>query len=256
MKSKISKHFTASLLLPIDVSDLSFGRFFFGILQELYPALMPIKYGFTEPLKNTFDGDVEKMLSTCWHKGFIWRPQLRGTLAFWDFSVLFGDERLHSSLCLSGSPKKFRVADIKVVCRELIRHSPTDIGHIHILAEPEFKHYWNYHDEMISCLNIGFVTVKLKKYIGNFAWGMFFGKPYVEMIGMEKLLKTPAYLVERWHDGVYIQVTDNIEDTFLNYEEFDKKRTRIKEYLGSQYFFNPDFGKNDYRVPNFDFSTR
>ena len=138
----------------------------------------------------------------------------------------------------------------------MIRYKPADIGYIHILAEPEFNQYRNYYDEMLSCLNIGFVTVKLKKYIGNLAWGMFFGKPYVEMIGLEKLLKSPAFLVEQWHDGVYIQVTDNIEDTFLNYEEFDQKRTRIKEYLGPQYFFNPYFGKNDYKVPNFNFSTR
>jgi hypothetical protein len=254
MKSKISKHFSTGLLLPIDISDLSFGRFFFEILQKLYPDLMPRKYGLTEPLKNIFDGDIEKLLLSYWKDGFIWKPTQKGTEAFWRFSTLFGKQRLHSELLIYGNYKKIVVDNIKLLYRELVRHTPADIGHIHILAEPEFKHYWNYHDEMISCLDIGFVTIKLKKYIGNFAWGMYFGKPYVEMMGLEKLLKSPAYLVEQWHDGVYIQVTDNIEDTFLNYEEFDKKRTRIKEYLGPQYFFNPDFGKNDYRVPDFDFS--
>jgi hypothetical protein len=254
MKSKISTHFTTSLLLPIDVSDSSFGRFFFRTLQNLYPDLMPRKYGYTEPLKNVFDGDIEKMLMNCWQKGFIWKPQPRGTLAFWDFSVLFGEQRLHSSLCLSGNPKNFRLVDIKLLYRELIRHSPTDIGHIHILAEPELNHYKRYYNEMVWALNIGFATIELKKYIPNLAWGMFFGKPYVEMIGLEKLLIAPAFLVEQWNDGVYIQVTENIEDTFRNYEEFNKKRMQIKEYLGREYFFSPDLGKDDYRVPHFDFS--
>jgi len=262
MKTKISPHFATSLLLPIDIDDLSYGRFFFKILQEVYPDLMPRKYGDTEPLKNVFDGDVEKMMSTCWQPKsvsphrfhqFIWKPQLKGTLAFWDFSSLHGQQKLHSSLLLSGNPKKFRIADIKLFYREWIKHDPADIGHIHILAEPEFNHYKRYHNEMLWALNIGYTTLELKKYIPNLAWGMFFGRPYVEMMGLQKLLSAPAFLVEQWHDGVYIQVTENIEDTFKNYEEFDGLRTQIKKYLGRQYFFGPELTKDEYRVPNFNF---
>jgi len=262
MKSKISPHFSTSLLLPIDIDDLSYGRFFFKILQEVYPDLMPRKYGDTEPLKNVFDGDVEKMLSTCWqpksvspHRShqFIWKPQIRSTESFWTFSSFHGQQKLHSKLAIYGKPNKFRLADIKLLYCELMKHDPADIGHIHILAEPELNHNGRY-GEMLSDLDIGFNTIPLKRYIGNLAWGMFFGRPYVEMIGLEKLLETPTFLVEQWNDGVYIQVTENIEDTFQKYEKFDRLRTQIKEYLGIQYFFSPDLAKSEYQTPNFVFS--
>lgn len=260
MKSKITPHFSTSLLLPIDIDDLSYGRLFFNILQEVYPDLMPRKYGATEPLKNLFDGDVEKMLSTCWqpksaspHRShqFIWKPQLNGTLAFWEFSSFLGQQRLHSSLLLSGNPNKFRIDRIKALYCELIKHNPADIGHIHILAEPELIH--SHSKEMTWCLNTGFVTVELKRYIGNLAWGAFFGKPYIELIGLEKLLKAPAFLIETWQDGVYVQITENIEDTFQKYDEFDALRKSIKKYLGHQYFFSPDMPKNEYSAPTFNF---
>ncbi len=64
----IHPHFSTGLLLPIDINDLSFGRFFFKILQKIYPELMPRKYGNIEPLKSIFDGDIEKMLSTNWQQ--------------------------------------------------------------------------------------------------------------------------------------------------------------------------------------------
>ncbi len=263
MKSKITPHFSTSLLLPIDIDGLSYGRFFFKTLQEIYPELMPRKYGNTEPLKNVFDRDIEKMLSSCWQPRsaspyrshqFIWKPQVKSTEAFWSFSGLHGKQKLHSDLLIYGKPKKFRIADIKSLYCELIKHDPAEIGHIHVLAEPELNHYKRYYREMLWCLNIGFSTLELKKYVPNLAWGTFFGKPYIEMMGLEKLLKTPAYLIERWGDGVYIQITENIEDTFQKYEEFDKLRTQIKEYLGRQYFFSPDLPKSEYRVPNFVFS--
>jgi hypothetical protein len=245
--------FSTSLLLPIDIDDLSYGRFFFKTLQEIYPELMPRKYGLTEPLKNIFDGDIEKMLSTSWKDGFIWKPQEKGIEAFWRFSVLFGERRLHSKLLIYGNPKKFRLNDIKLLYHELIKRDPVDIGHIHILSEIEVNHNKHYYNEMTWDLNIGFNTIPLEKYIPNIAWGMFFGKPYIEMIGLEKLLKTPAYLVERWGDVIYIQITEHIEDTFEEYEEFDKLRTQVKEYLGQQYFFSPDLSKNAYQVPTFNF---
>jgi hypothetical protein len=255
--------FSTSLLLPIDIDDLSYGRFFFKTLQEIYPELMPRKYDYIEPLKNVFDGDIEKMLSICWkpksispHRShqFIWKPQIRSTEAFWSFSSLHGNQKIHSDLLIYGSPKKFKLANIKTLYLELMRHNPVDIGHIHILSEIEVNHNKNYYNEMVQPLQIGFVTLRLKKYIPNLAWGTFFGKPYIEMMGLEKLLETHAYLIERWGDGVYIQITENIEDTFQKYEEFDELRTQIKEYLGRQYFFSSDLPKSEYRVPNFVFS--
>ncbi len=263
MKSETGGHFSAALLLPVTIDDVSYGNRFFKILQDIYPDLMPRKYGDTEPLKHVFDGDIEKMLSISWRPRsaspycehqFIWKPQLRGTLAFWSFSSMFGDQKLHSSLAISGKPSKFRLTNIESLHRGLMRHSPVDIGHIHILAHPELDHYKRYYDEMVSCLNIGFVTVKLKRYIGNLAWGTFFGRPYVEMMRVERLLSAPASVVERWGDGVYIQVTENIEDTVDNFEEFDRLRMEIKEHLGRHYFFSPDLPKSEYRAPTFDFT--
>lgn len=255
MKSQLHTHFSTSLLLPIDVSDLSFGRFFFEMLQSNYPWLMPRKYGLTEPLKNIFDGDIDKMLSTSWKDGFTWKLQEKGTEALWSFSFFFRNQWIHSALHIYGNPKKFRIADIKSFYCELMTHGSADIGHIHIISDIEVNRNKQHHNETTWALNTGYTTLELMKYIPNLAWGMLFGKPYIEMMGLEKLLNAPAFLVEKWHDGVYIQITENIEDTYKNYEEFDKKRMQIKEYFGRQYFFLPDLPKSEYRVPNFDFSA-
>jgi hypothetical protein len=253
MKSKITKHFSTSLLFPIDIDNLSYGRHFFEIVQKIYPELMPRKYGNIEPLKNDFDGDIEKMLLTCWRDMFIWKSKVRSTEALWNINNIFGEQRIHSGLVIYGNPNKFKIDNIKALYRELIKHNSADIGHIHILAEPELQHYKQYYNEVVSALNVGFNTIPLKRCIGNLAWGMYFGKPYIEMIGLEKLLKTPAFLVEQCNDVVYLQVTENIEDIFHKYEEFERLRTQIKEYLGRQYFFHPDLAKNEYCVPMFNF---
>lgn len=254
MNSKISSHFSTSLLLPIDASDLSYGRVFFKVLQETYPDMMPRKYGNTEPLKNVFDGDIEKMLLTSWKDTFIWKPTVKSAEALWHLNTLPEQQKIHCGLLMSGNPNKFRIDDIKMLYCELIKHNSAHIGHIHLLAEPELKQYRNYYNEMVWALNIGYTTLELKKFIPNLAWGTFFGKPYIELIGLEKLLKAPAFLVEKWHDGVYIQVSENIEDTSQKFDEFDRLRTRIKEHLGHQYFFSPDLPKSEYRVPEFKFS--
>lgn len=251
MSSKISAHLSTSLLLPIDISDISFGRGFFEILQENYPEMMPRKYGNTEPLKNVFDGDLEKMLSTCWQHQFIWKSKVRGVEALWGFSCLMGEQKLHSELLLYGDFGKFKMDNIKLLHHRLMLHHNVDIGHIHILGEPELKRYKNYYNEVVSALNVGFSTVVLKRYIGNLAWGMYFGKPYIELIGLEKLLKAPAFLVEQFNDVVYLQITEHIEDVICNYDEFDRLRTQIKKYLGRQYFFSPDLAYNEYSVPTF-----
>jgi hypothetical protein len=87
-------------------------------------------------------------------------------------------------------------------------------------------------------------------------WMNFFGKPYIDLFGKEKLLSAPAYRVESLGSNVIaIQTTDNVFEPIP-----DTVREKIKRYLGENAFvWNGkrawDYNKKtDNIAPHFNFS--
>ncbi len=67
---------------------------------------------------------------------------------------------------------------------------------------------------------------------------MFFGRPYVEEIGRERLLSAPAYRVEAIGEaGVAIQLTEDPFDALRFEAPFLEARERVKHHLGEDLFF-------------------
>ena len=86
-------------------------------------------------------------------------------------------------------------------------------------------------------------------------WLNYFGGPYVELIGRERLLSAPAYEVKPVGDGVLIAL-DASAESWQN-EAYVEREQAVIAHLGKQYFFSrhdpdrqtiaPDFRDYDRR---------
>jgi hypothetical protein len=95
-----------------------------------------------------------------------------------------------------------------------------------------------------------FSTRSLTRCLPDLVWGQIFGPAYVELFGMEKLLSTPAYMVEQLTpDAVYIQLTESVFDECDHPEEVHAIRQLAKRHLDDNIFFDP------YRSPEHVYRT-
>ncbi len=97
--------------------------------------------------------------------------------------------------------------------------------------------------------------VELEIRLPEIRWMNYYGKPYIEMFGEEKLMRTPCYKVEKISDGlIAIQATENLFEDI-----HDEVKATIKKYLGEDAFVWDNKRALSYkdkggRVPKFDFS--
>ncbi len=83
-------------------------------------------------------------------------------------------------------------------------------------------------------------------------WANFFGRPYIEFFGREKLLAAPCYEVREINDDLILLVTAES----LNAPELiesDEVVNQVKEYLNQNAFAGPHFPQEPCAVPNFSF---
>lgn len=84
-------------------------------------------------------------------------------------------------------------------------------------------------------------TSQLKHWLPDMYWGVVFGKPYVDLLGLECLLSTPAYLVEKLSDhAVYIQLSEQLKDVFEKSDYIDEQREIVKHHLGYDAFWSAE----------------
>jgi hypothetical protein len=67
-------------------------------------------------------------------------------------------------------------------------------------------------------------------------WLNFFGRPYLDLIGRERLLSVPAYEVKPVDDGVLIAL-DSSADAWTT-AAYQQREQAVIEHLGKQYFFS------------------
>lgn len=70
--------------------------------------------------------------------------------------------------------------------------------------------------------------------LGDITWANFFGKPYVDMWGEEKLINAPTWRTERLNDGGFLLVTT--ESPLVEQKIAEKYEEKLKKHLGSNYF--------------------
>ena len=180
-------------------------------------GLVPLKYGTSERPKNVFNiEDFVKLWTDMEKKKGFGIPFIRGD----DFyvSISWGGAKPYYTF-LNIAAKKF--SDWKSVIefsKDLFSWNESCYGYIGLdgVVDRLYAPGLN----IIDCL-------------GGITWANFFGKPYVDMWGEEKLLKAPTWKTERLKDGGYLLITDE-SPTAIGRDDAEKK---LREYLGEKYFY-------------------
>jgi len=73
------------------------------------------------------------------------------------------------------------------------------------------------------------------------------------LVGRDVMLSSPASVVEELpYGGIYIQLSENINDLQTDYEKVNRVRQAVKDHFGYNLFFEPDaFEDQVYDVPDF-----
>lgn len=83
-------------------------------------------------------------------------------------------------------------------------------------------------------------------------WANFFGRPYIEFFGREKLLATPCYKVAEINEDLILLLTAERPNA-ADMTERDEIINLIKEYLNQNAFAGPNFPDEPCNVPKFNF---
>ena len=91
----------------------------------------------------------------------------------------------------------------------------------------------------------------LQKRLPDISWGSFYGAPYIEMFGKEKILNAPFYKIERLEsDHFFLQASESLYEIVP-----EDVRARIRDYFGEDaYMSGGRWRYIDGKAPNFDFS--
>jgi hypothetical protein len=83
-------------------------------------------------------------------------------------------------------------------------------------------------------------------------WLTYWGQPYVELIGLDRLLAAPCHRVETVGSGVLMQATPRFDSASL--VGSTTLLEELERYLGADLFAGPDYPDVRCRVPSFDMS--
>ncbi len=244
-----------NILTPCSFASKTDGKTVLLFVATAYPELAPQKYNYVAPLKLDFNINQIDAVVARWEDGLFWKrknPDLQGQLwRSWR-------PDLHSSLVVeleSGDPEKLRMDRLLGDASNLLG---AHFAFMHVLNPAEIIQ--TRMNGTIGCLNpakqeyyLSVTSHDLKRYVPNLYWATVFGEPYVDLVGRERMLSSPAPIVKELpYGGIYIQLSDSISDMLKAYERLDAIRQNVKMHLGNNIFFDPAAPQDhEYNVPNF-----
>lgn len=87
------------------------------------------------------------------------------------------------------------------------------------------------------------------RHLPGIYWLNFFGKPYCDLIGRERLLSAPAAEVREVGDGVLVRLADDPRKWAS--PEYKAVERRVLDHIGPQYFFSKDDPQRPTDAPAF-----
>ena len=133
--------------------------------------------------------------------------------------------------------------------RGLHRHVPIDVASIHVDHDTDFEDRVRYR-RRVEPFIAGLTTHCLRKGLPDVSWAMLFGPPYIQLFGLQHLLRTPAAVVEEMAGGVYVQLTEDTNDVGVHRESYLAAQRAAREHLGADAFLG-DASAGQIRVPEF-----
>jgi len=221
------------------------GRQFLTVLQSIAPDLMPQKYGDTEPIRRQFCFSKIDDALQLWKDVFLWRrkkPKLLGR--YWAGT----NHGIHDVVYISIESCQLDIQLLINVLFEESRAFNATIGYIHKTYNEE-KNDLEFYKKSVMPFNQGLTTYDLRKGLPGICWAMFFGEPYITLFGRELLLTSPAFKTKELSNGIYLQLTDNIDVSEKEYVEFNSIRNEVIRHLNNSAFAY--LGDTEKRIPEF-----
>lgn len=128
-----------------------------------------------------------------------------------------------------------------------LQHNQADYAFIEYMTHPRMLDYLGLyccdgHNEETKEPYMIVTTHELRHWLPNLPWLAYFGKPYVELFGKEKLANAPVYRVEEIGEGYLLQLTEHIADMETDYPSYRANEQEVKAYLHPNAFYNREKG--------------
>lgn len=244
------------LLTSSSLSDEAEGVDLFRCLCEEAPDLAPEHYGSCQPYKEKFRcADVNGAIKSTWqNRTFLWNrktPKSEGGV--WQ---RFGKANIHGSVDIWTESARTDVPNVVRFFKRAAARLGVDFGLIHLLNDVDIvrgRPTGTILGRSRKDATLAISTHKLRKFIPELYWATIFGPPYVKLFGKQRLMSSPAYVVEEIApDTIYIQLSHSILDLQAVFDEVDAARQSVKVHLDSDAFYDPDKGASGvYNVPRF-----
>jgi hypothetical protein len=94
------------------------------------------------------------------------------------------------------------------------------------------------------------IGVQFQQYLPGLYWLNYFGPPYCDLMGRDRILTAPAYEVWASGDGVIVSLAESAEE--WETPAYQRREQAVIEHLGKPYFFSRDDPKRESLAPDFD----
>lgn len=127
-------------------------------------------------------------------------------------------------------------------------------------ANPDMWYAHAEMDEHYTALNMDLshgmraVGLDAGKALPGLYWLNYFGPPYSEMIGRDRLLSAPATIARACGLGVLLQISDGPEG--WDSDGYRAQESAVLDWIGREFFFNKARGYAGCRAPDFSGSIR
>lgn len=241
-----------NILAPDFHKDFESAPRILSVIETLDDYGSPVKFGFWDPIRTPY---TREAALEDWDSSFAWKRMDRKRRQKCEGQLFSASCGLLGGLSITVTctkPIDFPALKFLSTFNESFQIA---LGTVHLIAdEEEDKSRFPYH-EVIYPTRLGFATQHVRKHIPQLTWGTFFGPPYLELIGRDRLLgANAAHRVRDFGDrGVLIQATPDFNDVYTDFDNFDAVRQRLKQQIGWEYFYPlPGEPERQTQAPTFD----
>ena|SRR5450830_1586673 len=210
---------------------------------DLLPDAAPEKWGWWEPLEHVFDaGNLQTLVpdggvceTVYWHRKKRLKAEGSFCVRWRSKSSKVCDT--HSNISFSTELNQVEQAGLVDYLKNASVRSNADFGFVETLTE-------SYREFAIESGSAPYgerfmiATHVLRHWLPDVFWGTVFGPAYVRLLGKERLLNSPAYLVEELTpEMIYIQLTEKIMDVLEDEVGTRSRRELFKAHFPCNAFF-------------------
>ena len=213
---------------------------------HFFPEALPEKWGWWEPLNRTFNAED---LSDLVHANGVcetvyWKrrkmPKIEGSFGTrWRSKtpLLHGT---HATIRIASELKQIDQMTLVSYLKSASVRSKADFAFIDVLVDT-YKDFGVQSGSAPYRDGFLFSTHLLRHWLPDVFWGTVFGPPYVRLLGKDRLLSAPAYLVEELGaETIYVQLTENLTDVVEDGNAIQSFRTAFKQHFRDDVFFVPE----------------